>query len=131
MMTTEWENCLRVVLTEFAELPPCKSGESDCVQLITRYLCERTGEDYLEGIAYSSEREGRKILARGGGLVNLITERLGPPRVEAEAGDVAVIEREGSETAAISLGYAFVTVLVSGGLCRVQADRVLAAWSQP
>ena len=131
MMTTEWENCLRVVLTEFAELPPCEFGESDCVQLIARYLCERTGKDYLEGIAYSSEREGRRIIAQGGGLINLITEKLGPPNEAVEAGAVAIIEREGSETAAISLGYTFVTVVKGGGLCRIEADKILAAWSAP
>ena len=120
-----------VTLTEFAELPPCKFGESDCVQLIARYLRERTGEDYLDGIAYSSEREGRRIIAQGGGLVNLLAERLGPPRVEAEGGDVAIIEREGSETAAISLGYSYLTVVKGGGLCRIEADRVLASWSLP
>ena len=130
-MTTEWENCLRVMLTEFAELPPCKFGESDCVQLIARYLRERTGEDYLKGINYSSEREGRKIIAQGGGLVSLITGHLGSPIGEARPGDVAIIVREGQETAAVCLGYTFLTVLVSGGLCRVQADRVLAAWSAP
>ena len=104
-------------------------GVLDCCQFIREYVLDLTGRDYGGDLVYGTREEAFALMEAHGGLVGLLTDILGPPKAEAEAGDV-VVAKLGPEArgAGVYAGQWVIGVIPDRGVVRYRAP-VVAAWT--
>lgn len=102
-------------------------GVLDCCQFVREYARNLTGRDYGANLVYATEAEANALIARHGDLLGLFTSILGPPKDEAEAGDVVVTDMETAYGAAVWQGRYAVGVHPTEGVVRYRA-KIKGAW---
>lgn len=103
---------------------PYTWGQFDCCTLVADVIEAITGFDHMAGIrgTYASEQEAYALIERHGGLVAILTNRLGKPLPVglAQTGDVGI-----SGTATVFLGGGVWHGQAEMGLVMVQAPSVI------
>ena len=64
------------------EAGPIEYGSRDCGQFAAFVVQELTGEDYMQGIQYSSEGDADDLIDRFGGLCGVVAHQMRRPAVE-------------------------------------------------
>lgn len=122
MKRQDWPELLDAYLIEVANRA-FTWGEHDCCSMASEWVRRCSGVS-IELPAYTTAKEALRIIAAGGGLQAMITERLGQPADEPQRGDVALLA---GGAVGIVLGE-----VVAGpgadGYALVPRGEIIAAW---
>lgn len=122
----------RAHLSAYADRPVIW-GESDCCQFVAAWL--RRHGVALALPAYASEAAARRLIARHGGLVELLREiasgaglrETGAP----EPGDVGVIDLSTGPVACIFIHGGYAALRTDSGTLWLMPRTIRAAWALP
>lgn len=123
----DWTANLRRTVREIDG--PFEWGKTDCCRFIQRYYFNMTGELLGSNLEYHTERGALKILARHGGLLEMLTQMLGDPYEEAKAGDIVVAVYDDELACGVYNGSEVWSVHPAYGLMRMSGTPIVAAWT--
>lgn len=132
MRRADWQSRMAEVMRE-ARSRPFAWGEHDCVTFAAACVKAVTGVDRIADVrtAWADERQAIRLLVSGGGLLQMVQERLGPrlPSVLlAKPGDVGVC-MQGARPALCVCGGVNWHMPARDGLATLSFEQVLGAWS--
>lgn len=126
----DWRDRLARFLDQ-QRMRPFAWGINDCAMFAGFAVQAMTGTNPLQQyvMAYSTEVGAARIIARGGGLLRIISEHMGPtiaPGLAAD-GDIGLLDTAQGETLALRLGVNWLGP-AAGGIAALQIGGELAAW---
>lgn len=129
MRLHDWQTRLATVMRE-AQPRPFAWGAHDCVTFSAACVEAVTGADPIADVRWADERQALRLLADGGGLLELARSRLGAELASplmAQPGDVGLC-MQGERPGLCVCGGVNWHMPGVEGLATLAADQVLRAW---
>ena len=117
---------MRSVISKYAGLP--FSYGSDCCAFAGECVKSITGENPMDALSYTNEREAHKIIKSFGGMENAVSHFLGEPYDGHKDGDVCIMDdNKGNKVVAV-IYLDRVVARVESGLMDYPISRAEKVW---
>jgi hypothetical protein len=125
-----WPERLHVIVAERKDVPFAR-GTQDCCMFAADVVLEITGVDFAEGFrgTYADDKGALRLSAQLGGVRKLAGSKLGAEihALQAQRGDVALIDGEHGESLTVCMG-SYVVGTGTNGLIRFPLSSAICAW---
>ncbi len=107
---------------------PFDYGRADCCQFVAECVSELRGYNPMRCFSYDDEKSANKIIEQYGSLREAVTAVLGDPIDDPVDGDVALMEINGRQLAAIVYRDRCIFRTESGNIADVPASHAVCYW---